>query len=576
MRARQVTFGDIPNNLRFTVLSVMATHPGALTTAAAIPIVQVRIGKNLKSTQIPGPVEPRRLAAECRNLLRESKNPDRLRHNTLAQAVLAFTSRPWERQLLLEDVVSRALAHLRPRERAIVQRCDIDREAFIDVARELGISRRHLFRERRRTLERVARFVQSFQKEKAIAQVQAVVSFDGHLRTSRVLEENGDGKTAADIIDRLAGECSDPERQSTLFLKLAELHGRAGRFVHAQEYIALAEVTANGLRREDAPLLPARILVTRASVAEESGLGVDVAALAAQAANIVRNVNTYRYDREAATVLLESLLLGARSHAACGRRDDLARACNEATEMFALVQNPDENSQMDLLFAVHLRELFCNNDFAAARTALSRAANIARSAGYTLTSMQHIRDLAALFRIQREPSKAVETLTDIVPIVRGLGHTTALIDVLVELANSYLDLGQCKHAQPLLVEASELRSEHKSLAGTLLRALARVSLRLKKPGEALEVARGAETLFAALGKTRLVGPALRLQAQALSALGQRKAAIRTVSHAIEIIGTTNTSAALGHAYDVLGRITGDDRYFSKAQVLGKQSRPPLA
>jgi hypothetical protein len=87
----------------------------------------------------------------------------------------------------------------------------------------------------------------------------------------------------------------------------------------------------------------------------------------------------------------------------------------------------------------------------------------------------------------------------------------------------------------------------------------------------LETSRAAKSAYAALGKSRLVGTSLRLEAEALLGSGDRRAALATIRAAIEVLSSGSHRSALAGAYTVLGRISGNARYLDTALRL---SKPP--
>ena len=70
-----------------------------------------------------------------------------------------------------------------------------------------------------------------------------------------------------------------------------------------------------------------------------------------------------------------------------------------------------------------------------------------------------------------------------------------------------------------------------------------------------------------IGKERLLGTALRLQAEALAGLGQTERAIKTIGLAIESLCGRTHPTKLGAAYRVLGRLSGNAKHSPTARRL---------
>lgn len=504
---------------------------------------------------------------ECRDLLRGFRNPGGLGRNSLANEVFRLAGKGSDQSFVLGDVISRALDRLEPKDGALAQRCDIDREPFASVARDLGISERHLYRKRKHILQQLAQFVVECSRDLPRIYVDAASSRRGQLQTSRVLEENGNFVIAADIIERMIAESSQAQKHG-LILSLAELYARSGCFARAEQRVQVAAAIARELPFGNGTLA-AELLVTRAYVFEECGQGeVAVVKSAAAATKLLYTANTYRYDVDAARVLLKALLLWGQSYFSCGQGSELAQICEQASEVFATIQRPTEEIEMGMLFLGSLRDVACAGDTISACVRLSQAAAVAKRAGLTRSAIMHMTNLASVYRLRKEPLRAVAILADLLPVARGLGNTTLLLALFVELAAEYVDLGEYEHAQSLLIEAATLDSSNESLRASMLRTSARVNLATKQFAHALDDARLSEDRFAAIGKQRLVGVPLRLEAEALLGLGERRAALRAAESAISALASTmGSQAALSDAYRVLGRVTGNPKHLHAAKSL---------
>jgi tetratricopeptide (TPR) repeat protein len=503
--------------------------------------------------------------ADCRNLLRDFRDPQRLRRNPLASAVFEFVPEALERRLLLEGLITNALGRLDARSRAIIERCDLGRELFADVATDLGLSERHLYRERRRILVQLAAVIRDSSKRPISDQFDATLSLDGQLRISRVLEDNGDRATARSIVEGLITCSTDSDQRLRLFLELAQLYARGRDFELSEKYVKHAEASC----QESAlsKFLFAEILVTRAMILEESGRGTAVAKFAALAANAVRETGAYRYDPIATKTLLEALFLCARSYASSGNTADLAHVCREAADIINFLQRSDPELQVELLFANGLRDRFVNYDLRSARSYFYQAANVARDAGLTLCSISCLTNVAQTYWAANEPLKAIAALEQILPIVRSIGDADSIVRVIVDLASARIDLRQYEQARGLLDEANALQAPHQSLQGSTLRVNAMLALAYKNFKRCLEMARGADELFSKLGKRRLVGAPKLLQAQAFMAMGERRAALRSISNAIAVLESTGARSDLAQAYGILGELTSDEKYASVANGL---------
>lgn len=500
--------------------------------------------------------------AECRTLLRDFRTPGRLRYNSLATEVLATATSTSERRLWLETVVYDALGSLEPRERAIVQRCDIEQERYAAVARDLGISERHLYREHRRILESLVDSLSRASRQTCHINPEEPISLDDHIRTCRVLEENGSASAAVGMLERLIGTTPREADKCRLLLRLAELHARSGRFAAARGLLETVHDRLESVTRNDDGLA-AEYHLSRACVFYDCGQGeTTVDRHAADAARLLRKVGTFRYDEHATGALVLAVILGGLSKAKSGQLDGLAASMLEVTEVLPIVRRPDEVLLTWVFdFTAHY-ELFCNANIGAACQGFLRSANVARAAGFTLSSIISLTNLANAQRLGKDKAAAVETLSGLPALARELANKNVLLAVLIEQANLHMDLGDHEAAQTVLIEASTLRVENEALRAAMLRSCAKLNIETSQYEAALDQARAAESCFAAQGKLLMVGTPLRMQAEALFGLGDRRAALRAASDAIEIYSATGSDQNLialkrQEAYRTLNRIKGN-------------------
>jgi tetratricopeptide (TPR) repeat protein len=156
-------------------------------------------------------------------------------------------------------------------------------------------------------------------------------------------------------------------------------------------------------------------------------------------------------------------------------------------------------------------------------------------------------------------------------VARVLGSKKALAVVLIELGGAYVDLQEYARARSVLGEAMVVVESDRSLLAPYLRTSARVNLRMHCRAEALDDARAAEAAYAALGKGRLVGAALELQAEAHMLSGDRRAAVIAARNAIDQLTAMGHRFALARSYSLLGRLTGSARYFETARAIGQST-----
>ncbi len=466
------------------------------------------------------------LATQCRQLIRNVATPRRLRCNALAKMLLERVK--GDRGYgLLPELLERALGQLSPRERAIIQRCDIDCEVHARVASDLGISKRHLYRKRKRILEKLVSLLTHLRDDPRVEAVEAIDSIAQFVKTSRVLEENGAYTSAAQLLERRAAESTDSRQRSRLFLRLAELHAR-------NESLALADESYDRAIRHAAeetsrdPVLEAEASLTCALLADESAKRQSVVArMAERSVALVRSTGSERYDPAAAAILVRALSLRALAACFTGEPGSIRAAVSDIRETKHFLADFDADSHLAALYAEHLANVFCENDLRAAVSSLAYAMELAQSSGLSSSSIMAAVNLASIYRLRREPARAIAVLSDRLDVARAVGNRKSLASVLIELAGAHVDARDHRRAGHLLDEAASIRVGA-PLQAALLRTSATNHLAAQRFADALEESEAAAIAYEDLGKMRLMGTTLRSQAFALLALGDRRGARRAI------------------------------------------------
>jgi tetratricopeptide (TPR) repeat protein len=517
------------------------------------------------------PVDSAALTAQCRQLVRNIATPGRLRSNQLARAILDRAPAECDAPAALKEAIALALDRLSARDRRIIERCDLDREVLALVAAELRISERHLYRERQRIFERLAVVLLAAPGKRPEIFVETIDSIEQLVKTSRALEENGACTVAAEVLERRALESADPLERTRLFLRLAELHARSGSTAQADESLEMALRNAAQIAQRPR-LVDAEVALTRAHVLEAGGEAQPlVLELSNRSIQLIRSAQSAHYDHAAAGVLVRALALRAQAASFVG---DLEMARGTTAEMrgaLANLHHADADSRMAALFAEFLTKALCDNDLDASADCLGHAMQIAQDSGLSVSSILLAVNLASLYRLRHDPGRAAAILASRLEVARVLGNRRVLPALLIELASAHLDLHDYRRAKQILAEAIDLVDGNRTLQAPYFRVSAATSIRMRLVGDALESSRAAGRAYESLGKSRLVGSSLKLQAEALLLTGDRRAALAAIRNAIDALSNGSHRSALASAYAVMGRISGNFKHLETARQLGKPS-----
>jgi tetratricopeptide (TPR) repeat protein len=515
------------------------------------------------------PNESAGLILECRQLVRNLATPGRLRSNKLARAILDRACADCDDATALRSAVTAALDRLTARDRRIIERCDLDREIHALVAAELRISERHLYRERQRIFGRLAVILLAVSTKRPAVFVETIDSIEQLVKTSRALEENGAYGGATDVLERRALESADPLERTRLFLRLAELHSRTGFTARADESLEMALRNVAHVA-ERPPLIEAEVALTRAQVLDDGGETQPfVLELSGRSIHLVRSTQSAQYDHTAAAVLVRALALRAQAANFIGDFETAQRAIAEIRAALPNLHHGDADSRMAALFAEFLTKALSENDLDASEDCLGNAMQIAADSGLSVSSIMLAVNLASLYGLRHDPGRAVAILTPRLEVARILGNRRVLAALLIELASAHLDLQDYARAKEILDEVIDLVDGNRTLQAPYFRVRAAANIRLRQWGSALETSRAAVHAYETLGKSRLVGSSLKLQAEALMLTGDRRAALATIRNAIETLSAGSRRSALASAYAVMARISGNLKHMETARQLNK-------
>jgi tetratricopeptide (TPR) repeat protein len=177
--------------------------------------------------------------AELKELLRNVDTPLRLRGNRFLGGRLPADARP---------LVEQALGELPPQWRVIVVRCDLAAELHTTVAHELGISTRHLYRQRNNALTLLCEILESVSlsssglRTVAESTTQAAADPDDIVRaTANFLFTSGREREATAFLEQALVESGDDRWRFGIALVLSEFWSRAFELEKARDALSSAQ-----------------------------------------------------------------------------------------------------------------------------------------------------------------------------------------------------------------------------------------------------------------------------------------------------------------------------------------------
>lgn len=510
--------------------------------------------------------------ASCRELLRYLNHPRKLRDNVIVRRILLSDGQDGSRlsdsalASLIVRVVEFAIDGLSRRQASIVRRCAIGRERYTDVARSLSISERHAFREcttaLRLMLERLS-LVLPITPTSAGSPLDAVWSQIAH---AQAMEQNGNWRGAADVLERLESELPDDDRRCYVETRLTRLYVTAERFALATQHLGVARglVTRLGDRTN---WQHAEVDVAGARLMDATGDPQEADRLAMRACAELRSWSHTSAERRIVDALVDGLTLRAEKAFGEGAMATSASLARTACEMI------DGAGIVDPLFVVAARDSAAMaswlqpEDWVECERRLLACYSSATEAGFTRQAIGIMAHLAGCWRLAGHPKAAVGLLEPLGAASRNIGIPESSAVFFYELASANLECGAVAAAQSYLTEmrvhtiGSPLRQAYAEFAA------AKIHLAQNSYAEALRSAEAVESALTLLRKGRFLGASLRLQAEALAGLGQKERALKTIRLAVETLETSTQTAGLCAAYRVLARLSGNGKYAAMARRL---------
>ena len=478
----------------------------------------------------------------CGELVRCVEEPRSPRANALVSRIAPSVDRR-----NVARIVRTAFDQLSSRQREIVVRCDVKGEPYAAVANLLHVSERHVFRERRTALSRIAHQLLTAPP----AATKPAVSlgpdaFDVRLALGEALDNGGNWQAAAEVLERLAGDIALPEQRGAVEVRLARLYRDADRYARAYHHAGVARTLA------------ARATIDGDLQRVEADLAVAGIAIGAGNWNLANRLAEQSIVR-----------LRPRADGSLGTRlpNALARALLLKAELLA--DNGGVNVAFDL--ASEARDM-------AGRGAASSSLEIAARAMAATMSILAARDLerseAILFECYRDAvacglirgsliiathlalhyrlaGRAADTSQLLAPLVgtaRVAGTGWVKSGVLGDLVYANLATGSLGAAAAYAAELAEYADQNPLTQALVELVRARIHLARRELVPALEAARAAERVYATIGLGRYVGLTLDLQAAALSGLGEPGLAQATIAQAIDVLKETGHPRPLANAY----------------------------
>lgn len=468
----------------------------------------------------------------------------------------------------LEEIVHDALDNLTSRQRTIVERYDFAGEAYSLVAQNLGISTRHFWREHREANQCIANLLAA-PEPGAMMPVIVCASdlIQEQIELSRVLENNGRWEEGAGMLEEVARDVDSVERQIDIQLRLSDLYRQAERFSLARRHAEIARTLAVRLD----PSQRWREIAVEAAFAQNMHWTGETNQALRQLQRCATQLRLWVHDSSGVeAVLAEVLLSCAWMNIACNELQSAARATYESRTIIASLSKVDPQLDFSSRWTYAVVEHLMSHDSARASAEYLRCYGHAVTRGLTRSALDAAASVAAAYRLDGQPKRAIRFLNSLHDTALVLAPSTATRNVLKEIVEAHIELGEFETALSYLHNLEQPTITDPVNLGTAQLLGARAHAGLGNHTAALALSQSAEATFARLGYNRSIGRALLSQIEALVALERHAQARRVLPVAVEHIQAIDDSHRLARAYDLMAVVLDDPKYARRAQKMRLQ------
>jgi tetratricopeptide (TPR) repeat protein len=434
------------------------------------------------------------------------------------------------------------------------------RELSLQIAADLHISVRHLYRERTAALDVIVSNVAEESSQRPIA--KAVPDpLQLQLSLASRLEQNGQWIAASEILEDLSSELHDIPRRCLVESRLADLYTEVGRYTLADRHVARA-VELSGSAGPSWLSAEAAISAARLAVATgDLTLGQDVVWRSCME---LRSWSPSSRDPRVEEALLSAVNLSSKIAITRGDSDAAAVLTSEALAVAQQMQNPDLGALTEARTFAAMAQIIAGKPDRSEH-ALWSCYRLAIDGGQIRHALGVALVLAGYLRLIGRPNESIALLNSLIHAVRNVGFGDVLGGFLIELGSAAADVRDEDLARKCLAELGDSARMSPWIHANAELLKAKVEYKNRRFDVALKASEAAESAFVRMGRDRVVGPALQLQAEALAALGEKARAIRTMWLAIERLEVTGQHyRRLLGAYRTIGSLTGDARLKRKA------------
>ena len=491
-----------------------------------------------------------------RDLLKHVDHPQRLSGNPLAVLLFRDGHDQTTGSARVKRLIERILDELPKRQREIIRRCDLRGEAHATVTSALAVSERHFYRERRSAFE----FVSAALARAARTAVQTDLDHGQdavalQLAFAEAAHQVGDITSAIRALREACANAVDHTSRFRFLCRLAELYGEAGATDDARRQIEIARSIGHE-GEEETERVGAHVDALEALVAWMSDDSVSGVRLASRArGRLRRTLIAGASAADAEAFALASLVLND-TEINLGRWQSARDIALEAHRALAVSESRREGLRVRVESAAAAALMLEPMRLADAGREYEQLYRGAVSRGCTLEAVKVGWLLAQFHRFVNSPRRTVAKFQGLLPLVRHVVPAEERARMCLEVASAHLACGEPAQAHRMIAEAQTYASPGGFSAALSCIIDADAYCFERTYGRALSLSRLGLDAMRRLNRAPSVGSALRIQADATFALGDRERAKALIGEALSHLDSTGHPFVVARAHRSAARITG--------------------
>lgn len=472
------------------------------------------------------------------------------------------------KMLLSERAEGRRSADAARRQYQIIMRCDLGSELHRVVGAELGLSHRQFYRERLRACARLAELLADAPTPLEQTVQALPTEFELRLNCAAGLRNHGQLDAALTLLNTLAAESATPEDRIRAWCEVAAVQCDAGRVQQAREALDRAWRVHGCMdlsedRREICAAEIHRVMsaVDWASGSLREGMAVNDHALAALhssgALNSERGI-------ELAALITISLACQYREMGNTGTSLGLLE---QARDLVERLRDPAPALRASLSGNIATTYALTTGGISAALDQLRRQLEFVKTYNLQRESVDALATLCLVYVQRRDFSAALKYGRSALALARTISSAEDFAYCALNVSRVETMCGRGTSALNLVGEVRS-RIEPEGTMGIfadMSEAEALLSMRAYARG--LKLAARCAAKFELLGMERYLGSALRIQAEALAALGRIREAAAAIDSALEVLERRGHMFSLAQAYETSAKVTGERRHALAADEL---------